>query len=79
MSNLIGTHHIGDNTIEVWGDCVRTILPDGSTVVAAPNSGETLQDTIDHEASHTFVAWSMGMPYSRVMYAHRPPRRQPHR
>jgi len=46
-------YRIGDTTIELWPNCVRTILPDGAEVVAAPNGTDTLADCADHEIAHT--------------------------
>jgi hypothetical protein len=69
MSDLLIMYTIGLNRIEVWGDNVRTILQDGTMIVAAPNGDETLQDCIDHEVGHTWLAYVMGNSYSRVMWA----------
>lgn len=53
MSDLLHTYRIGDCTVEVWGDCVRTILPHGMTVVAADTD---MRRCVDHELAHTWIA-----------------------
>lgn len=43
--------------LELWPGHVRTVFPDGLTVEAAPNPGETIFDTALHELAHHIVGW----------------------
>jgi hypothetical protein len=67
--------------IQVWPDCVRTILPDGSEVVAAPQDNDAYRATaerlgygadvrrmcFEHEILHSWVAAHFGLPESPTL------------
>jgi hypothetical protein len=67
--------------IQVWPDCVRTILPDGSEVVAAPQDNDayrataerlgygadTLRMSQEHELLHSWLAAHLGLPESPTL------------
>jgi hypothetical protein len=53
VSALLHTYRLGDCTVEVWEDNVRTILPHGTVVVAADSD---MRRCIDHELAHTWIA-----------------------
>lgn len=70
MSALLRVYRVGRTTVEMWGDSVRTILPSGNTVVAAPGappSSRSLAACLDHEMAHTWLAWCYTGQASLVM------------
>jgi hypothetical protein len=62
--------HIGANVVRVWDEqqCVQTTLPDGRTVVAAPQrTAEYLETAIVHGYGwHHDPAWAMAREHDAV-------------
>jgi hypothetical protein len=72
---------IGHSTFEVWPDSLRTILPDGSQVTAAPEDtaayrerarlmgygDDTFRMSLDHELAHSLVADLLGLDESPAL------------
>lgn len=81
MSNRPAVYVLGGTVFEVWPDSVRTILPDGYTVPAAPEDTpeyrataerlgygtDTLAMSRDHEALHNWLCHALGLQYSPTM------------
>lgn len=72
---------LGGTVVEVWGDSLRTILPDGATVPAAPQDNDayrataarlgygddTLRMCLEHEAAHSAVCAWLGLTESPTL------------
>lgn len=65
MSALLHTYRIGECTVEVWEDNVRTILPHGMAVVAADDD---MRRCVDHELAHTWIAAHYGRRWSPALW-----------
>lgn len=57
VTSPLATYVIGLTTVEVFDDCVRTLIQGRPELVAAPNPPDTMRETIDHELGHVWIAW----------------------
>lgn len=67
--------------VQIWPDCVRTILPDGREVVAAPQDNDAYRATaerlgygadvrrmsVEHEVLHNWACALLGLPESPTL------------
>ena len=75
---------LGKTVVEVWdGNCVRTTLPDGAVIMAAPQDSDDYRrrawdhgyqhDTFalcaEHEVGHSLLAYLLGLPESPALRA----------
>lgn len=71
----------GETLVQVWPDCVRTILPGGAIVMAAPQDNDAYRATAghlgygedtarmcaEHEAAHTAICAWLGLAESPTL------------
>lgn len=59
MPTPLATIHLRHSKLELWPSHCRTVFPDGRTVEAAPNEGETITDCVAHELAHHLISQAM--------------------